>query len=125
MHWLWYERLYFQTINEKELLDIITHYVTSYQPITVEKKVISDNNPPAYKCINLQYMRQVSNGNKEYEKTVTEHFMEIIPTDIATLENAITTNDFETIKLVAHNMKTTVSVMGLTETLQPFLDTLE
>src|SRR5450432_606883 len=112
-------------IKEKELLGIITRYITSYKPAAVEKNFVAADSFAIYKCINLQYMQQVSNGNKEYEKTVTEHFIEIIPQNIATLENALDANDFDTIKLVAHNMKTTVSVMGLTQALQPFLDTLE
>ena len=102
-------------IKEKELLDIITRFIKTYKK----------DGPGGFSCINLQYMQEISNGNKEYEKTVTEEFIETIPADIAALEMALLTKDFNSIKQVAHNMKTTVSVMGLTDILQPYLDTLE
>lgn len=113
-------------IKEQALLDIIVRYISSYtvQPIR-EKNIPDDKKLSSYKYINLQYMQAISSGSKEYEKTVTEHFIEIMPIDIETLEHALKIKDFDTIKQVAHNMKTTVSVMGLTEALQHYLDALE
>jgi hypothetical protein len=70
-------------------------------------------------------MQEVSNGNRDYEKTVTEQFLEMIPEDLKSLELAFKRKDFIMIRVVAHNMKTSVSVMGLTEKLQPYLDILE
>ncbi|MEP6750175.1 MAG: ATP-binding protein [Bacteroidota bacterium] len=110
-------------IKEKELIDMITRYIPQNTFSIVEKK--NGSNLPGYKNINLQYMQEISNGNKEYEKTVTEQFIESIPTDIAALEKAFDEKDFDTIKYIAHNMKTTVSIMGLREILQADLDTLE
>jgi signal transduction histidine kinase/CheY-like chemotaxis protein len=113
-------------IKEKELLDILTRYLASAEtPAGKEKTIAGNAGPAAYSCINLQYMQEISKGNTAYEKTVTEDFIEMIPPAIADLENALGIKDFNSIRQLAHNMKTTVSVMGLTETLQPYLDALE
>ena len=62
---------------------------------------------------------------KAFEKTVTAQFIEAIPESIIALENAWHNRDIPDLRHQAHNMKTTVSVMGLNESLQPFLDALE
>jgi signal transduction histidine kinase/CheY-like chemotaxis protein len=78
-----------------------------------------------YNYINLQYMREISLGNIEYEKTVTQQFIDAIPIDLLMLERASQDNDTSKLRQVAHNMKTTISVMALNEMLQPYLDALE
>ena len=70
-------------------------------------------------------MKEVSGGNTLYEKTVTHQFIETIPEDLIELEKAWHFNDISQVRQLSHNMKTTVSVMGLNEVLQPYLDTIE
>jgi HPt (histidine-containing phosphotransfer) domain-containing protein len=70
-------------------------------------------------------MREVSNGNTEYERTVTEQFIEAIPEELQQLESSLAEKNFALLRQTAHNMKTTVSVMGLTDVLQQYLDSLE
>jgi hypothetical protein len=70
-------------------------------------------------------MKDISNGNIEYEKTVTEQFIETIPNDLLMLEKAWKDNRINDLRQQAHNMKTTISVMGLIEVLHPYLDSLE
>jgi hypothetical protein len=48
-----------------------------------------------------------------------------MPRDLDSIRNAWTSKDTSQLKKFAHNMKTTISVMGLTEKLQPILDKLE
>jgi hypothetical protein len=81
--------------------------------------------PIAYHVINLQYLQSISNGDKEYERTMTEQFIETIPLDIAALESAMANKDMTLLRQTAHSMKTNISVMGLSEKLQAALDTLE
>ena len=112
-------------IREDQLLELITRF-TKTNGIEISSKDSSDkNNRSAYQYINLQYMKEVSGGNKEYEKTVTEQFIEAIPDDLNLLEKAWTDHDFALLKQIAHNMRTTVSVMGLNEIVQPYLDAME
>lgn len=112
-------------IQEEELYRLIIKFTGHHQPAAPAPKVIYQPPPAAYRHIDLGYMHEVSNGNKDYEKTVTEQFLEMIPEDLKSLELAWKRKDFIMIRVLAHNMKTSVSVMGLTEKLQPHLDVLE
>ncbi|MFT3937019.1 MAG: ATP-binding protein [Chitinophagaceae bacterium] len=108
-------------IKESVLLNTIVQFVQA----TVNEKKKNEQQENNFKCISLQYMREISNGNTEYEKLVTEQFIESIPEDLAQLETALLQNDYNSIQSIAHNMKTTVSIMGLTDKMTPLLDTLE
>lgn len=112
-------------IREDQLYRIIIGFTQQEQShsLPANSKAVVDT--PGYKYINLQYMREVSNGNTEYEKTVTEQFLEAIPEDLQALEKALDQKDFTRLSQIAHNMKTSVSVMGLTDLLQPYLDDIE
>jgi signal transduction histidine kinase/CheY-like chemotaxis protein len=78
-----------------------------------------------YRLIDLQYMRGISEGNREYEKTVTEQFIEAIPLGIDKLESALADGDEVSIRHTAHSMRTDVAIMGLLEQVQRYLDVLE
>lgn len=112
-------------IQEEELYRMIVRFTGRQQIEVPAKKVLYQSPPSNYRHIDLGYMREVSNGNTEYEKTVTEQFLEMIPEDLKGLELAWKRKDFIMLRVLAHNMKTSVSVMGLTEKLQPHLDILE
>ncbi|MBO9561186.1 MAG: response regulator [Niastella sp.] len=112
-------------IQEDELYRMIVRFTGRQQTEAPVKKGLYQPPPTNYRHIDLGYMREVSNGNKEYEKTVTEQFLEMIPEDLKGLELALKRKDFIMLRVLAHNMKTSVSVMGLTEKLQPHLDILE
>ena len=109
-------------IKEKTLLEIIAHYIPAV-PATGKNSV--HTRAGNYTTINLQYMRDISNGNTDYEKMVTEQFINQVPADLQRLETAWQAKDFNSIRQLAHDMKTTISVMGLTEQLQAPLDILE
>ncbi len=90
----------------------------------------NENIKPSYKTeqyqyINLQYMKEISGGNKEYEKTVTDQFIEMVNEEILAIEKAWQDHHISEIKQLAHNMKTTISIMGLDQLLQKDLDALE
>jgi hypothetical protein len=75
--------------------------------------------------IDLQYMRGISEGNKGYEKDVTQQFLEEVPLAIATLDSALINQDQDSIRRVAHSMRSDVAIMGLLDKLAPYLDVLE
>ena len=78
-----------------------------------------------YQYIDLEYLKQLSQGNRDFELSMTEQFLTDVPADLQALEAAIAKEDFPTLNRVAHNMKTNVSIMGLTGKLEPLLDVLE
>lgn len=75
--------------------------------------------------INLDYMKEISGGDPLYERTVTQQFLEILPAELQTLEEAWNNGDTTLLQRTAHSMRTTVSVMGLNERLKPQLDLFE
>ena len=112
-------------IREKQLYDLISQFK---QPKTIDeakKKDAGRATATEYNYIDLGYMKDISNGNTEYEKTVTGQFIEAMPHELAALEMSWKNKNIIALRLVAHNMKTTISVMGLNEILQPRLDAIE
>lgn len=112
-------------IREEQLHNLITQFTQINTADKRQTKTALNTYNNTYQYINLEYMKEVSGGNIEYEKTVTQQFIEAIPEDLLEIEKAWKQNDITAVRQLAHNMKTTVSVMGLNEALQPHLDTME
>jgi CheY-like chemotaxis protein len=89
------------------------------------RKPKSSSNSGAFHYIDLQYMKEVSGGNLEFERSVTAQFIEAIPLDLEEFEKAWQKGDVGFIRHKAHNLKSSISVMGLNDVLQPYLDALE
>jgi len=113
-------------IRQDELYHLISQFINNKQDgdhftqILATEKTLSP-----YKHINLNYMKEISGGNIDYEKTVTEQFIHAVPADLAAIRKNWMQQDIATMRKIAHNMKTTVSIMGLDSVLQPVLDSLE
>ena len=112
-------------LREKQLQELISRFIKINPNIVLPIEPASSTANGTYQYINLQYIKEVSRGNSEYEKTVTEQFIEAMPKDLQSMEKAWQSNDITHLRQIAHSMKTTVSVMGLNEVLEPYLDTLE
>ncbi|MEO8861339.1 MAG: ATP-binding protein, partial [Ginsengibacter sp.] len=111
-------------IREEKLQQLIEKFIKAKIPGSLQNDY--ENTPaPAYRYINLAYMKAVSMGNLEYEKTVTEQFLEAIPDDLDALETAWKNKDIKSLRQTAHNMRTTISVMGLNGMLELHLGTFE
>jgi len=112
-------------INEKELFGLIAR-LTGMDGSRGDVKTGAIRKTPAvYQVIDLQYMWGISDGNREYERTVTEQFIEVIPVDLSALESALEKMDLVALRHTAHAMTTDVAIMGLLEKVRPFLDVLE
>ncbi|WP_336515478.1 response regulator [Pollutibacter soli] len=112
-------------IREEQLFQIITKFVEAQRKNENGKNPEELRSDHAFRFINLDYMKEVSGGNREYERTVTEQFMEAIPDDLQDIRHAWETNDATLLRQLAHNLKTTISVMGLNPLLEPQLNLLE
>lgn len=111
-------------INTNHLYNLISQYTnTIYEDKTISHSL--ENTSTSFQYIQLGYLNELSNGNKEFEKAVTEQFLETVPETLNHIEEAIQKNDLSQIKYWAHNLKSTISIMGLTELLSTTLDTLE
>jgi len=112
-------------VKQEHLSALISKF-TSFVPAapkeeTPEGGVISNG----YQYISLQYLQDVSAGNKVYEKEATRKFLHAIPLEMDALTLSIKEQDEQKAKAIAHNLKTTISVMGLNELLNPLLDEVE
>jgi len=112
-------------IKEEQLHKLITIFTKLNTPVTSNNEIKTNLPSGEYKYINLKYMREVSGGTPEYEKTVTEQFIEAIPGDLLMLQKAWEENNIPQVRQIAHNLKTTISVMGLNDKLDSRLDVLE
>ena len=112
-------------IDEKELYGLIMQFAGTKRDTREIEKEITPDNWAGYHFINFQYLREISDGDTAYERTVTEQFLRAIPVDLEALDSAFKTRNILMLRKTAHNMKTNVSVMGLSRYLHSFLDELE
>ncbi|WP_298735365.1 ATP-binding protein [uncultured Chitinophaga sp.] len=75
--------------------------------------------------IRLQYLHELSKGDKDFERTMLQQFVAQLPEDLNRLKDAITTEDIAAIRSTAHNIKTTISFIGLEDPLYTYLDPME
>ena len=112
-------------IDENELFGLITRFTGIEDNPRNSKKEVEKGTPSSYQYIDLQYMHSISDGDKDYERSVTEQFLEIIPANLETLAATLENRDLPTLRHTAHAMVSDVAIMGLLEKLKPFLDQLE
>jgi signal transduction histidine kinase/CheY-like chemotaxis protein len=108
-------------IKQEQLSQLISRFTSFVQP-SAKKETVAESN---YQYIRLDYLKEVSAGDTTYEKQVTQKFLLAIPSAMEELNIALKNGDSEKLKRIAHNLKTTISVMGLNEVLDPLLDEIE
>lgn len=74
--------------------------------------------------IDLRELYEMSRGNTAFVKDMIELFLDRNPKDLASLDEAFSTSDYDTLRAIAHRMKTSVGFMGLVQLLTP-LDEIE
>ena len=102
-------------IREAELYDLILRHT----------KNINDKagKPPV--VIDLDYLRELSKGNKSFESDMIQQFIVQVPEEISVLEISIEKKNYEAIRAAAHGLKSSVSFVGLSPKLQPLLEQIE
>jgi HPt (histidine-containing phosphotransfer) domain-containing protein len=76
------------------------------------------------KHIDLTYLKELSNGSKEFITEMITVFMEQTPIEIANLEKHLEAKDWKALRGTAHKMKPSFSFMGIKE-LESVVKTLE
>jgi hypothetical protein len=76
------------------------------------------------RLIDLRYLREVSGRDYQYEKLVTTQFIDMLPADLLRMKEAFQRGDRQYRK-IAHDLKTTISVMGLNAVMDVYLDEIE
>jgi HPt (histidine-containing phosphotransfer) domain-containing protein len=67
------------------------------------------------KYIDLDYLKQISNGSNEFIYQMISVFMEEIPKEIKNLETHLANKDWKAMRATAHKMKPSFSFMGVKE----------
>ena len=75
--------------------------------------------------IDLQYLKDLSMGDTEFENAIIRQFIVQVPEELKLLKEAIDQQNKLQIKSLAHGMKSSVAYMGLTERLHPYLQRIE
>lgn len=76
------------------------------------------------KHIDLSYLKELSNGSKEFIAEMITVFIEQTPIEIANLEKHLEAKDWKALRGTAHKMKPSFSFMGIKE-LESVVKTLE
>jgi signal transduction histidine kinase/CheY-like chemotaxis protein len=74
--------------------------------------------------INMEYLRSLSRGDEDFEKNMIRSFSEQVPADLKALKTAIDHKNYKEIRSITHNMKSTVSYLGLHQ-VTPLLQQME
>jgi len=109
-------------IKEDELFKLISNFGLKENEKT-ETKI--EEIASSYEFIDLTYLKSISNEDKDFERTVTQQFLDKVPTHLQELKLAYENKDFKLLKLRAHDLKSSVAIMGLLTLLEEKLDILE
>ncbi len=109
-------------IKEEELFKLISNFGLKENKKTETKTAEVTSN---YEFIDLTYLKSISNEDKDFERTVTQQFLDKVPTHLQELKLAYDNKDFKLLKLRAHDLKSSVAIMGLLPLLEEKLDILE
>jgi signal transduction histidine kinase/FixJ family two-component response regulator len=112
-------------IRENELFKIINDIFKSRPGLTELKNEGHDVHKEDVQLLDLSYLKNLSGGNKAFEVSMIEQFGQQVPGELKTMQDSFSKNKYEETAHIAHNMKSTISFMGLTEKLHPYLDYIE
>jgi len=105
-------------LEETVLLNLIRHY--TYQSTL-------QNSQPIHpmQVIDLKYLWELSAGKTSFVQKMITQFLSQANKDLAALENSFDKGDYSSVKATAHNLKTSVSFVGLTAKLDLPLSYIE
>ncbi|MBO9660078.1 MAG: response regulator, partial [Chitinophagaceae bacterium] len=109
-------------VREQELQQMISRFSTLVNDRDQIKSYSADDK---YKYIDLSYMKEISGGDIDYERTVTLQFLEIVPADLEKMTDALNEKNFSLLGKLAHSMKASIAVMGMNTAIEHELDTIE
>jgi signal transduction histidine kinase/FixJ family two-component response regulator len=111
-------------IREDELFKIIKNILKTNGRADIKKE---SSNEPARdgELLNLDYLREVSGGNTAFEISIIKQFLQQVPGELEAMQKAFNKADYPALAHIAHNLKTSVSFVGLTSKLDHYLNFIE
>ncbi|MGZ3864903.1 MAG: Hpt domain-containing protein [Bacteroidia bacterium] len=77
------------------------------------------------KITNLEYLTQLSKGNKTFVKEMIDIFLQENPVELKALEKEIADGNYAVIKATAHKLKSTFPFVGLDRIIEKDVEELE
>jgi CheY-like chemotaxis protein len=113
-------------IREKELFKIINDILHSNSSGSAGIKNKNDHSSgQTAELLNLDYLKEISGGNTVFEVNMIEQFLQQTPVELRVMQDEFDKKNYAQVSQIAHNMKTSVSFMGLREKLDPHLHYIE
>jgi|GEM_PF-2287722 len=81
--------------------------------------------PPEGGTIDLAYLERISNGRKGFFMSMIDLFLEQNVADVEALRKAVETEDFKTVRLLAHKIKISIGFVGLEKHIRQHLVEME
>ena len=95
-----------------------------FEKIYNATEFVKNWNNSAKKVINLDYLTDIMNGKKDLIRETIEIFIKQANEDLPIINDAVSKEDYLTVKRFAHRMKSTIMMMGI-NSLNPVLDEME
>jgi signal transduction histidine kinase/DNA-binding response OmpR family regulator len=112
-------------IREKELFKIIHDILRSNDGRVEIKNGNSNISVRDRELLNLDYLKDVSGGNTAFEISMIEQFLQQVPRELEAMKEAFDKADYPELTHIAHNLKTSVSFIGLANKIDHYLDYIE
>ena len=112
-------------IRENELFKIINNLLKTNSGTAGRENENDNISGHIGKVLDLGYLKELSGGNAAFEVSMIEQFLQQVPGELEAMQDAFNKKNYVEAAHIAHNMKTSVSFMGLTEKLDHYLDYIE
>jgi signal transduction histidine kinase/DNA-binding NarL/FixJ family response regulator len=112
-------------IREKELIRIINDILKKNNGGAELKNETSHIAAQNSMLLNLDYLKEVSGGNAAFEINMIAQFLRQVPGELNAMQEAFDKANYADLAHIAHNLKTSVSFMGLGMKLDHYLDFIE
>ncbi len=95
-------------VDERKLLELLNHYNDWHtQPATQQNIQL--------KLINIEYLQRLTGGKKENIQDLLSKAFDFLPGEVKRLQESFAAADQALIKETAHNMKSTLKILGVNE----------
>ncbi len=105
----------------EELFNILTKYYTHHEKSGTDNEKLSVQKKSSEKmaksakgrCTDLSYLESISNNDTKFVKEMISTFVETTPDIIDQMKSALEKNNFESLGLLAHKVKPSLTFMGI------------
>lgn len=95
-------------VDERKLLELLNHYNDwNTQPAIQQNKHL--------KLVNIDYLQRLTGGKKENIQDLLSKAFDFLPGEVKRLQESFAAADQALIKETAHNMKSTLKILGVNE----------